>query len=109
MITEFAAWLSGWFVFQKNLPTLQLGKSSAARPGEFVIAMGSPMNLNNSVTHGIISSVNRGSFELGMHNRDMEYIQTDATITVCFLRNSIWLKFSICKFASKWIVLKVWL
>lgn len=65
----------------KNLPTLKLGKSSASRPGEFVIAMGSPLFLSNSVTHGIISSVHRGSDELGMHNRDMAYIQTDAVIT----------------------------
>ena len=67
---------------QKNLPTLNLGKSSTSRPGEFVIAMGSPLFLSNSVTHGIISSVHRGSEELGMNNRDMEYIQTDAVITV---------------------------
>ncbi|XP_052066514.1 serine protease HTRA2, mitochondrial-like isoform X1 [Mytilus californianus] len=66
---------------EKNLPVLKLGKSSASRPGEFVLAMGSPLTLNNSVTHGIISTVNRGSRELGMEVRDMEYIQTDAVIT----------------------------
>ncbi|VDI22557.1 HtrA serine peptidase 2 [Mytilus galloprovincialis] len=66
---------------EKNLPVLKLGKSSASRPGEFVLAMGSPLTLNNSVTHGIISTVNRGSQELGMGVRDMEYIQTDAVIT----------------------------
>lgn len=68
-------------VNETNLPTLKLGNSSSSRPGEFVIAMGSPLTLNNTVTHGIISSVHRGSDELGMHNRDMEYIQTDAVIT----------------------------
>ena len=74
-------------MFQKNLPTLKLGTSSSSRPGEFVIAMGSPLTLNNTVTHGIISSVHRGSDELGMHNRDMEYIQTDAVITVCNVKS----------------------
>ncbi|CAC5363700.1 HTRA2 [Mytilus coruscus] len=68
-------------ISEKNLPVLKLGKSSASRPGEFVLAMGSPLTLNNSVTHGIISTVNRGSRELGMEVRDMEYIQTDAVIT----------------------------
>lgn len=66
---------------EKNLPVIKLGKSSVSRPGEFVVAMGSPLTFSNTATFGIISSVNRGSKELGMHNRDMEYIQTDAAIT----------------------------
>ena len=70
---------------QSGLPTLSLGKSSSMRPGEFVIAMGSPFQLSNTVTAGIVSSISRGSKELGLQNKDIDYIQTDATINVSFL------------------------
>ncbi|XP_077411802.1 serine protease HTRA2, mitochondrial-like isoform X2 [Vanacampus margaritifer] len=62
------------------LPTLPLGSSADVRQGEFVVAMGSPFALQNTITSGIVSSVQRRSKELGMLNRNMEYIQTDATI-----------------------------
>ncbi|XP_070775963.1 serine protease HTRA2, mitochondrial-like isoform X2 [Enoplosus armatus] len=62
------------------LPTLTLGQSSDVRQGEFVVAMGSPFSLRNTITSGIVSSVQRGSKELGLSNSNMEYIQTDATI-----------------------------
>uniref|UniRef100_A0A3Q4GRW2 Si:dkey-10b15.8 n=1 Tax=Neolamprologus brichardi TaxID=32507 RepID=A0A3Q4GRW2_NEOBR len=42
--------------------------------------MGSPFSLQNTITSGIVSSVQRGSKELGLSNSNMEYIQTDATI-----------------------------
>uniref|UniRef100_A0A803J8E3 Serine protease HTRA2, mitochondrial n=1 Tax=Xenopus tropicalis TaxID=8364 RepID=A0A803J8E3_XENTR len=62
------------------LPTLRLGRSAEIRQGEFVVAMGSPFSLQNTITSGIVSSVQRGGHELGLANRDMEYIQTDAAI-----------------------------
>ncbi|KAM4724616.1 serine protease HTRA2, mitochondrial-like [Anableps anableps] len=64
----------------KPLPTLKLGQSSDVRQGEFVVAMGSPFALRNTITSGIVSSAQRGSKELGLSNSNMEYIQTDATI-----------------------------
>ncbi|XP_029349502.1 serine protease HTRA2, mitochondrial isoform X1 [Echeneis naucrates] len=67
-------------VFKKPLPTLPLGQSSDVRQGEFVVAMGSPFALRNTITSGIVSSVQRGSKELGLSNSNMDYIQTDATI-----------------------------
>ncbi|KAM6969685.1 serine protease HTRA2, mitochondrial-like [Tautogolabrus adspersus] len=62
------------------LPTLALGKSCDIRQGEFVVAMGSPFALKNTITSGIVSSVQRGSKELGLSNPNMDYIQTDAAI-----------------------------
>ncbi|KAK0153039.1 Serine protease HTRA2, mitochondrial [Merluccius polli] len=62
------------------LPTLALGRSSDVRQGEFVVAMGSPFALRNTITSGIVSSAQRGSKELGLSNSNMDYIQTDAAI-----------------------------
>lgn len=47
-----------------------------------MVAMGSPFSLKNTITSGIVSSVQRGSKELGLSNSNMDYIQTDATIDV---------------------------
>ncbi|XP_063749827.1 serine protease HTRA1B [Eleginops maclovinus] len=63
-----------------KLPVLQLGRSASLRPGEFVVAIGSPFSLQNTVTTGIVSTTQRGGKELGLRNSDMDYIQTDAII-----------------------------
>ncbi|MEQ2212800.1 Serine protease htra1b, partial [Xenoophorus captivus] len=62
------------------LPVLLLGRSADLRPGEFVVAIGSPFSLQNTVTTGIVSTTQRGGKELGLRNSDMDYIQTDAII-----------------------------
>jgi len=73
----------------KPLPTVRLGTSGSLRPGEFVIALGAPANLSNSVSMGIVSAVARARREIvgrpgggGANARAnaMEYIQTDAAI-----------------------------
>jgi serine protease Do len=63
----------------KGLPTVVLGSSEALRVGDWVIAMGSPMGLEQTVTRGIVSAKGRGS--LGLY-RDgyADFLQTDAAI-----------------------------
>ncbi|XP_067298772.1 serine protease HTRA3a isoform X1 [Pseudorasbora parva] len=65
---------------KKKLPVLSLGQSSDLRPGEFVVAIGSPFALQNTVTTGIVSTTQRDGKELGIRDSDMDYIQTDAII-----------------------------
>ena len=48
----------------RNLPVMKLGQSSTLRPGEFVVAMGSPLALSNTITTGVVSSVARNKQEL---------------------------------------------
>ncbi|XP_043918738.1 serine protease HTRA3 [Protopterus annectens] len=65
---------------RKKLPVLLLGQSTDLRPGEFVVAIGSPFALQNTVTTGIVSTAQRDGKELGLRDSDMDYIQTDAII-----------------------------
>lgn len=69
-------------LWQKKLPVLLLGHSADLRPGEFVVAIGSPFALQNTVTTGIVSTAQRDGKELGLRDSDMDYIQTDAIINV---------------------------
>lgn len=64
------------------LVPVKLGTSGNVRGGEFVVALGSPMQLQNSASLGIISATARHASELGLANSRSEYLQTDAAINV---------------------------
>ncbi|MGB3405429.1 MAG: HhoA/HhoB/HtrA family serine endopeptidase [Microcoleaceae cyanobacterium] len=63
-----------------NLPTVQLGDSERLAPGDWAIAIGNPLGLDNTVTTGIISAVGRSSSEVGVPDKRVDFIQTDAAI-----------------------------
>ncbi len=63
-----------------NLPTAVLGDSDGVRVGQWVLAIGSPFGLNQTVTHGIISARERGQISLGAAIRIKDFLQTDAAI-----------------------------
>jgi serine protease Do len=60
----------------RTLPALSFGDSDELRPGQIVLAFGSPLGLNSSVTMGVVSAVAR---QLTPED-PMIYIQTDAPI-----------------------------
>jgi S1-C subfamily serine protease len=63
-----------------NLPTIPLGNSNNLKPGEWAIAIGNPLGLDNTVTTGIISGTGRSSNQIGAGDTRVNYIQTDAAI-----------------------------
>jgi len=63
-----------------TLPTVNLGNSENLRPGEWAIAIGNPLGLDNSVTAGIISATGRTSAQVGAPDKRVGFIQTDAAI-----------------------------
>lgn len=65
---------------RSDLPTATLGDSDRMEVGMWVLALGSPFGLNQTVTHGIISARNRGQVSLGQGIRIKEFLQTDASI-----------------------------
>nr|GMD40519.1 putative protease Do-like 14 [Ipomoea batatas]GMD46879.1 putative protease Do-like 14 [Ipomoea batatas] len=62
------------------LPCAKLGSSTKLRPGDWVIAMGCPLSLQNTITAGIVSCVDRKSSDLGLGGMRREYLQTDCAI-----------------------------
>ena len=63
-----------------NLPAVSLGNSKLLLPGEWAIAIGNPLGLDNTVTVGIISATGRSGSEIGISDRRVRFIQTDAAI-----------------------------
>jgi len=63
-----------------KLPTVTLGKSDRLIPGQWAIAIGNPLGLDNTVTAGIISATGRSSSQVGVPDKRVSFIQTDAAI-----------------------------
>ncbi len=61
----------------KDLPVARVGSSKDVRPGDWAIAIGSPLGFDHSVTLGIISALNRSVDEV---SQQIKLIQTDAAI-----------------------------
>ena len=61
-------------------PVVGLGNSDALQVGDWVIAVGNPFGLDQTVTLGIVSSLNRNAAKLGITDKRLELIQTDAAI-----------------------------
>ncbi len=64
----------------QNLPVAKLGNSSDLQVGDWAIAVGNPFGLDNTVTVGIISSLHRSSALVGIPDKQLDFIQTDAAI-----------------------------
>ena len=64
----------------ENLPVAPLGDSSEVQVGDWAIAVGNPLGLDNTVTLGIISTLNRSSAQVGIPDKRLDFIQTDTAI-----------------------------
>lgn len=64
----------------KGLPVAPLGDSDLVQVGDWAIAVGNPFGLDNTVTLGIISTLNRSSNEVGIPDKRLDFMQTDAAI-----------------------------
>ena len=64
----------------KDLPVASLGNSDEVDVGDWAIAVGNPLGLDNTVTLGIVSTLKRSSAQVGIPDKRLEFIQTDAAI-----------------------------
>jgi len=63
-----------------DLPVAPLGNSDNVQVGDWAIAVGNPVGLNNTVTLGIISTLTRSSAQVGIPDKRIDFLQTDAAI-----------------------------
>jgi S1-C subfamily serine protease len=63
-----------------DLPVATLGNSSDIQVGDWAIAVGNPLGLDNTVTLGIVSTLSRSSAQAGIPDKRLDFIQTDAAI-----------------------------
>ncbi|XTZ09851.1 MAG: trypsin-like peptidase domain-containing protein, partial [cyanobacterium endosymbiont of Rhopalodia yunnanensis] len=63
-----------------KLPVAPLGDSANLKVGDWAIAVGNPVGLDNTVTLGIISTIGRSAAKAGIPDKRLDFIQTDAAI-----------------------------
>lgn len=63
-----------------DLPVAPLGDSEQVEVGDWAIAVGNPLGLDNTVTLGIVSTLRRSSAQAGIPDKRLAFIQTDAAI-----------------------------
>ncbi len=63
-----------------RLPTAPIGSAETLIPGQWAIAIGNPLGLDNTVTVGIVSAIGRSSAQVGISDKRVQFIQTDAAI-----------------------------
>jgi S1-C subfamily serine protease len=63
-----------------DLPVAPLGNSDQVKVGDWAIAVGNPLGLDNTVTLGIVSTLKRSSSQVGIPDKRIDFIQTDAAI-----------------------------
>ena len=64
----------------EELPAVTFADSEELQPGEWAIAIGNPLGLDNTVTTGIVSATGRSSSQVGVSDKRVSFIQTDAAI-----------------------------
>ena len=64
----------------ENLPAVTFADSEQLQPGEWAIAIGNPLGLDNTVTTGIVSATGRTSAQVGVADKRVSFVQTDAAI-----------------------------
>ena len=63
-----------------NLPIVNIGDSDQVQQGQWAIAIGNPLGLEETVTVGVISATQRFGREIGVPDKRIGFIQTDAAI-----------------------------
>ena len=63
-----------------DLPVAPLADSDQVQVGDWAIAVGNPLGLDNTVTLGIVSTLKRSSAQVGIPDKRIDFIQTDAAI-----------------------------
>lgn len=67
-------------VATNNLPTVDLASSAQVQVGQWAIAIGNPLGLQETVTVGVVSALDRSSSDIGATDKRIPFIQTDAAI-----------------------------